>query len=352
MNETSVNTKKKKKRLGRVLFILLNVAVIAVTAYIEFGTDRTVSRQDLMDINPWYLFLVLGCFVMCIVSESLKYSVLIQHTTGLWSVKEGYEVAVLGKYYDFITPLSAGGQPFQAVYLNRRGIEMGAATAIPIAGYLSRHAAFILIALVVLIFGGSVISSQALLIPAIFGLLCVILVPSAIIFFGIAPSVTEKVIRWGVRLLAKLKLVKDPEAREASIIRALHSYISSISSIFTGKTLFLKIFVCSLIFELAMDSMPYFVLRAFGNSLSYISVFRSCVFIYLCIAFIPTPGNSGAAEGSFYALFAVLGQGHLFWAMLVWRFFSYYAFLLIGLISISRNSGKKRLKLDIFRPEA
>lgn len=170
--------------------------------------------------------------------------------------------------------------------------------------------------------------------------------PLAIIFFGLAPKVTETVIHWIVYALAKLKLVKDPAGRENSIIRALHSYIISLKSIFNDKYLFLKVFLLSLAFELAMDSMPYFVLRAFGNSLSYISVFRSCVFIYLCISFIPTPGNSGAAEGSFYALFSVLGQGNIFWAMLIWRLFSYYAFLLVGLFTISRHpngTGKDRL---------
>jgi uncharacterized protein (TIRG00374 family) len=343
--ETEAEKKKKKKRLGHILFILLNVAVIGVTAYIEFGTGKTASKENMLDVNMWYLFLVLGCFLVCIASETMKYVIIIRHTTGVWSLREGFMVAITGKYYDFITPLSAGGQPFQAIYLVHRGIETGTATAIPIAGFLTRHAAFIIIALVVLIFGGSVVSNT-LLIPAIFGLFCVILVPLAIIFFGLAPKVTEAVIHWIVYALAKLKLVKDPAGREDSIIRALHSYIISLKSIFNDKYMFLKVFLLSLAFELAMDSMPYFVLRAFGNSLSYISVFRSCVFIYLCISFIPTPGNSGAAEGSFYALFSVLGQGNIFWAMLIWRLFSYYAFLLVGLFTISRRpNGSGRDKL-------
>jgi uncharacterized protein (TIRG00374 family) len=352
-SEEAVRKKKKKKRLGHFLFILLNVAVIGVTAYIEFGTNKTVSPKDMLDVNMRYLLLVLGCFLVCIASETAKYVLIIRHSTGVTSLREGFMVAIIGKYYDFITPLSAGGQPFQAIYLVRRGVETGTATAIPIAGFLTRHAAFISVALVVLIFGGSVTGNSTLLIPAIFGLVCVTLVPLAILFFGLAPSVTEKIIHWIVCFLFKMKLLKDPDGREEIIIKDLHSYIGSMATIFNGKSMFLKVFLLSLAFELGMDSMPYFVLRAFGNSLTFISVFRSCVFIYLCISFIPTPGNSGAAEGSFYALFSVLGQGNIFWAMLIWRLFSYYSFLLVGLFTISRTTRKNiNPENDLGTPES
>ena len=56
-----------------------------------------------------------------------------------------------------------------------------------------------------------------------------------------------------------------------------------------------------------------------------------CVFVYFSVTIIPTPGNAGAAEGSFYILFNQLDTSGLFWAMLIWRFLTYYIFLLTGL---------------------
>jgi uncharacterized membrane protein YbhN (UPF0104 family) len=169
--ETEAEKKKRKKRLGHILFILLNVAVIGVTAYIEFGTGKTASKENMLDVNMWYLFLVLGCFLICIASETMKYVIIIRHTTGVWSLREGFMVAITGKYYDFITPLSAGGQPPSRPYIwSTEGLKPARATAIPIAGFLTRHAAFIIIALVVLIFGGSVPPATPCSYPAIFGL--------------------------------------------------------------------------------------------------------------------------------------------------------------------------------------
>jgi uncharacterized membrane protein YbhN (UPF0104 family) len=50
------------------------------------------------------------------------------------------------------------------------------------------------------------------------------------------------------------------------------------------------------------------------------------------VTIIPTPGNSGAAEGSFYILFNELDTYGLFWSMLVWRALCYYSFIIIGVI--------------------
>ena len=55
--------------------------------------------------------------------------------------------------------------------------------------------------------------------------------------------------------------------------------------------------------------------------------------IELTLSFLPLPGGAGAAELSFTALFAMyFGGGHLFWAMIIWRIFTYYGYILQGLI--------------------
>ena len=170
------------------------------------------------------------------------------------------------------------------------------------------------------------------MIPAYIGLAFYLLIPLMIVFFAIAPAVTERILCFFIQIFAKLHLVKNPEEKEAAFIATLHDSIVSMATIFKSKFLFMKILLYSILFQIALCSMPYFVLRAFGNTLGFVHVFQYCIYIYLCITFIPTPGNAGAAEGSFYALFSVLGQGHLFWAMLVWRFFCYYAFILSGFV--------------------
>ena len=67
------------------------------------------------------------------------------------------------------------------------------------------------------------------------------------------------------------------------------------------------------------------------------------------ISFIPTPGNSGAADLSFFLLFeAVLVSGLAFPAMVVWRLFSFYSTIIIGFLfaTFKKKSDLKKQKLD------
>lgn len=326
------NTRSKiyKKRLGFLLFVLLNVAVIGVTAYIDFAKPEGGYHAP-KDIKPLMLFGVLACFIAAMAAESAKYYIMLKHTTGVKDAKAAFRVVALGKYYDNITPLGAGGQPFQAMYLMKKGIPAGIATAVPVAGFLTTQLAFILLAILVFIFGSGVMKLVTMKVAAVVGFLFYIFVPSAVLFFMVLPRSAEKILGFFIRLLAKIRLVKRPEETEKKAIQTLLSAKDSIQSIYHGRHIFVWMVLLSLVYQVAMCAMPYFVLHAFGNDLSFLQVGCTTVFIYLCITFVPTPGNSGMAEGSFYALFSVLDQGNLFWAMLVWRFFCYYLFIATGL---------------------
>ena len=83
--------------------------------------------------------------------------------------------------------------------------------------------------------------------------------------------------------------------------------------------------------------------------MAWLPCFVTTVAIYASVTFIPTPGNAGAAEGSFFAVFSALSSGYIFWAMMAWRFFVYYIFIILGaLIYIRswldrRKNGKEEL---------
>ena len=72
-----------------------------------------------------------------------------------------------------------------------------------------------------------------------------------------------------------------------------------------------------------------------------------CVFIQSAVSLIPTPGNAGAAEGSFYIVFSSLGTAGTFWSMLLWRLQCYYSFIIIGVliygyIAVTKMREKRR----------
>ena len=97
-------------------------------------------------------------------------------------------------------------------------------------------------------------------------------------------------------------------------------------------------------YQVAICSIPFFVVNAFGAKVGFLRSLAMCLYVYASVAFVPTPGNAGAAEGSFYLLFNELDVSGLFWAMLVWRFLCYYSFLLMGMLVYAVHTVEKAVK--------
>ncbi|MDR2356921.1 MAG: flippase-like domain-containing protein [Oscillospiraceae bacterium] len=334
-----------KRHTRIILFALFNAAVIGTTAFFDFRTDsQGISRDDLLGIDPRCILLVFTCFVVAMGADTLKYRLTLGGMTGRRApLPLAFKVAALGKYYDNITPFGAGGQPFQINYLMKRGYPAGEAGGAVVAGFLSCQFAFIFIAIPVFIFGSGVVDTAALLAPAVLGFLFYAFVPVAAVLFIVSPALTGKALGALLSAGRKLRIVKEPDALRQRALSALAASRKAITDLTRDIRLTTAVFLLAITYRIAMCSMPFFVLRTFGSELDYISVFCTCVFIYLCITFIPTPGNSGVAEGSFYAFFSALEQDNLFWIMLTWRFFCYYLFILTGfaVISLDRPGEEK-----------
>ena len=334
----------KQKRIWMALFVLINIAVVAITAINEFSGKPADAVMPKFTGKAW---LYLGCTALCLVvllfAESLKYFLMMRSLGEKPSFRVAFETAALGKYYDCITPSGAGGQPFQIHWLHKHGYSDGGSSAMTIAGYVTMQLGFILLALVVFITWSSV-ELEAIRYTAYFGLFLFALIPGLLVMFSFMPNTVKKLISAVIRLGGRLKIVKNPDETIDRLLEMLDSYHSSFSVISKDKLLLLCLIVLSLIYRFALCSMPFFVLKMFGASVSYWRIFAMTIYIYASICLVPTPGNAGAAEGAFYLVFSAMKSDGVFWAMLIWRLFSHYSFIIIGgaIYGINALSAKRK----------
>ena len=88
-----------------------------------------------------------------------------------------------------------------------------------------------------------------------------------------------------------------------------------------------------------------FNIENFNSVKGWLQICQLGAMLLLSVSFIPTPGNSGAADLSFYVLFAVgLPAGFAFPAMVVWRLISFYSYIIIGFIfaTLKKRSDLKK----------
>ena len=343
------DAEKKKKRQSRifwiVVFVIVNGAVIAYTAVDEFSGARPELGYKFHLSNFMFIIAGFGCIFLALAMETLKYLSMMKDLGERVSFKVAFETAALGKYYDCITPSGAGGQPFQIYHMHKNGYSNGASAAMPLATFLFTQLAFVLLAILVFIFQGDVVDTLAIRIPAFLGTVCYAIVPFIILLSAFSEKTAQTIVFFFIRLGGKLHIVKNVDEKIESLTHTLHDYCTNLRMIARKKSLLIKLAVCSVIYQLAICSIPFFVLHAYKGTGSFIHILAQTVFIYCAITIIPTPGNSGAAEGSFYLIFSQLDYSGLFWGMLIWRFICYYSFIIIGILIYGYNALKRQIDL-------
>lgn len=322
---------KLAKRIGVILFVIMNAVVIYFIAKDALANDPP-PMEPFSFANILFLLGGILCLVVVLGCETFKYILMMRHLGEKVSVRHAFSTAALGKYYDCITPSGAGGQPFQIWYLHSNGYSTGAASAMPLSGFFTMQFGFAGLCLIMFTFFNGAMKDPALKITAYVGAVAYLVVPVMIIISGFAPKIAMRIVAFFVRIGAFLHIVKNPNHTIMKSVKSLSSYSKNIKRITSNKKLLIKLLLLSLLFQTAMCSMPFFAIHTFGGKIPFFEALALCTFIQAAISLIPTPGNSGAAEGAFYIIFST------FWPTMLWRVLCYYSFIIIGVLIYGYNA--------------
>ncbi|MBE7090110.1 MAG: flippase-like domain-containing protein [Clostridiales bacterium] len=373
VDNSSISKKQKLfKNICMIAFVVLVVGVLAFTFYNDFlapGEDKTFpSWSEILGVfgNYWY-FLILAFVAIfgCYFFKGAKLSVMCKALTGKAHFKTCIETGIIGTYYNNVTPLAVGGQPFEIYHLSKHGVHGGVASSMPIATFFLNQFAFVILSVISIIFmqtnvlgvPESVLAefstvTTVLTTLAIIGSVLCIFVPGLVIMFSIMPRTCSKLVHFVFWLGGKLRLVRNPKVLEFKVMKTVIQNAKCIKIIASRPLVFLSMLLLSFLEQFANVSIAFFTLKFFGFNIGVVGirewliVSQFCFILYSSISFVPTPGNSGAADLSFYLLFNIgLISGFSFPAMLVWRCLSFYFHLLFGFVftTYKRKSDHKKL---------
>jgi hypothetical protein len=94
--------------------------------------------------------------------------------------------------------------------------------------------------------------------------------------------------------------------------------------------------LCSTASLLALTGTIIFVYHAFGMSgTPWYQLMALSFMLFISASYTPLPGASGAQEGGFLYYFRnIFTGGTVGLALLIWRFFTYYLFIFVGVINL------------------
>ncbi len=167
-----------------------------------------------------------------------------------------------------------------------------------------------------------------------------------ILLVALYRPLVQGVVTFFVRLGAKVHLVKNVDVTMQHVNQTLDTYRESTVRIGNHPT---KILLQVLFSGLSvLGNMMVIVCVYFAFDLSgtpWYLILSIAFLLFLSVSYTPLPGASGMQEGGFLFVYAgIFTTGTLGLSLLVWRFFTYYFFLIVGaliiLLSKVRFGGK------------
>ncbi|MBQ8177691.1 MAG: flippase-like domain-containing protein [Clostridia bacterium] len=357
-SEETINKKPKtkkektKKILTTTLFILFNVIAVGVVLFIEIKDSNFLGFQDVMrrigEHYEWLLVLI-GAFIAHLLADTFVFFAMINKCGYGHRYSLSAKVAILGSYYDNITPYSTGGQPFQMHYMAKANIDAPTAITLPVVKHAIRVFAMDGLAIAFFIFAKTEVSGVVLA-GTIIWIIVTPMLPLILMIFSKNIGFTLKMTRKLVHLGKKMRLVKDEEKAIAKAQDNVDSFIAAFKFLGKRKSIILIVGVLSLVDLFAVATYPYIIVRMLGGDGSFGELISKAFYTTFSSGLIPTPGSSGAAEASFYNVFSnVAPEGTLFWAVILYRVFTFYLPILCGVVLqivdaiLGKHKGKAKL---------
>ncbi len=339
-NKAVEKQNKKPTKWLNVSFFILNILVVVGILIYQINKMGVATIEKLTTFRWIFIVYALLIFALIMLLESFRTFILIFKVTKTVRPILSYKSAVINRFYDCITPFATGGQPFEVFYLNSRGLKGGPATSVPLAKSVFQVIAFIIVSIIVLIFGSNLFGENQIAVTTwgIISLVIAIFLVGTVLMFSISKKIMPKITMFFIKLLHKLKLVKDYNLTFNKCMKVILEYQKSMK--FYAKSVLTVIvsFVSSGLIVVLKAIIPLMIYCVFNASASIdvvMEVFSKFIIIELATKYIPLPGGTGVAEISFSALFASLfGDGTLFWALLLYRIFNYFIYLFQGLVVI------------------
>ena len=350
---------KDKQKVWSLVFFLVNIFVIAIVLAVQLNSEEGItSFKDVFKSNIEGKFIVIAilCFLVSNMISSLKLDIYHKKFQKRYRPLLCFKTQMISKYYTKLTPFGIGGQPFQVYYFSKYGVKPSNSLTMVSCSYVSNKLMYGLLALIMvatfrfnklLLSQGSLVNIVIVLAFVSFAVLAIFL--TFVILLCVNKKLGHKIVSWIIKILSKLKIVKNPSAFYLKIMRPTLIFQRKMQKFFASRIKTFTFLALSLLEYVIEYSVLFFVYSAFnGFDINvYFQLLSISMIIELACHSIPLPGGSGLAELSFSTIFASLfDSGVLFWALIIWRLITYYTYLFagVGIIVYDYAYGKRKLK--------
>ena len=342
----------------KVLSVGLVVASIIMVFWIAFSNRELENAWDALgSLSPIWVFGAFCCWFSYMFFDAFSAWIYLRSEGFKISLGRAVNASLVGFYYSNITPSSAGGQPMQVNSLRKAGIPVGYGTMVATIRLACNQFAVCAMSLIFWLCNREFVARQlgdAIWFARLGWVINFAGIP-LILMAAFMRNLIQKIMTWLIRTGAKIHLIKTPDATIAITTEVLDTYHTALMELTRRPGQILLQMACSCLSISGLIGTIYFVCHAFGLSgTPWYHLITISFLLYISACYTPLPGASGAQEGGFLLYYQGIFPGdRIGLALLVWRFFTYYLFLIVGVFNVildkvlaSKERQRKHKKQD------
>lgn len=317
-----------KKNLVIALFLSLSVIfIILLFSFLKEGKEIFKVK-----LNTQFILFSIFIVLLLWIFEVLRLKIIFNYLNINISYLYLLYTHLVGYFFSTITPMGVGG--FMAkVYLvsKKRNFEIGNIVSIFTFLYLFNMFIYLLISIILLFFFKNISMNYNFGEKLILSFVIFIFLLSFLIFLiTIKPEFFRKLSFKILNLFKKLQ--EDKRERIGKIID--DNYLRFIQGMKTIKNLKFKIvpiLILTVLSFITLNSLSYFLIKSLGIDISFYNAFLLQFIYHFFAGWSVTPGGSGITEALYTSLFLTqVGLSKIVSLTLLFKFFTYYIYILIG----------------------
>lgn len=339
------------KKLLTILVILASITIVVIIAFSNNELEN--AWRVLFTLNRKWLLAAIGAWFCYLFFDGLSYYAFLRSQGYRTRMRSAVFYSIVGFYYANITPGSSGGQPMQIYAMNKRCIPVGVGTGAVSVRFLMNQFITVLIPTVLIMVNRDYVDTQfgSMRIFFLVGLGINFIAVPLILLTVLHKTLVLKIGCFFIRLGYRLHIVKDPEVTIDHFSHTLNTYRNSILTLCKKPFQIVVQFFISLFSMSGLFFVTYFVYRSFGlESHNWIQILTAATLLFVSASYTPLPGASGAQEGGFMLFYkGIFPDSIMGLALLVWRFITYYLFLILGMFVTLGDSilqGRRERKIQ------
>ena len=329
----------KRKWLNEIIILV----VTAIVLFFILKDNFSSTIKIIGSANILYFLLAILLYVVTFTIEAYIIFMLIREYKKNYSFKDSFKLSVMTKFFNGITPFSAGGRPLQVFELKKSGVRMLDSTNAIVQNFVIFQSSLIIFSIFTFIINGifKIFPTNSFLYSmTILGFIINVVILLIALIFSISKSLNKHIIDFIINSLSKIKLVKDKEAQYEKWNKLCDEYYRAFKDFKYKKDLILKCILWELVAILLFYLVTPVVLLALNiKDMNVMALIIASNYVFLTGCYVPIPGGSGGTEYAFIHYLEVLipNMSIISSALIIWRFATYYLPTLVGGIVFNLN---------------